>query len=177
MPAPCRPQHPGTPDSCYVIVRGCENLPITVGAVTLPTTAKLTLHTIEEKLYKPLEWVPIVDLPTGDGLVSPFSPTRVWSASQPPSPTAAPVPPSSERRLPSLLPGFLAMALLPPIPPSCRTDGRGRPASAGLHDSARRGVRQQEFPRGLLPPLHPARSGLPRHRALDRDRGLFRLGV
>ena len=60
--------------------------------MTLPTTAKLTLHTIEEKLYQPLEWVPIVDLPTGDGLVSPFSPTRVWSASQPPSPTAAPVP-------------------------------------------------------------------------------------
>ena len=39
MPAPCRPQHPGTPDSCYVIVRGCENLPVQVGTITLPDTA------------------------------------------------------------------------------------------------------------------------------------------
>ena len=49
-------QHPGTAASCYVIVRGCENLPITVGALTLPTTSKLTLHRIESKTFAPLDW-------------------------------------------------------------------------------------------------------------------------
>ena len=49
-------QHPGTAASCYVIVRGCENLPITVGALTLPTTSKLTLHRIETKTFAPLDW-------------------------------------------------------------------------------------------------------------------------
>eukprot|EP01050_Picozoa_sp_SAG11_P013020 SAG11_NODE_1491_length_4810_cov_1.999363_7_plen_327_part_00 len=62
-------QHPGAPDSCYTIVRGCENLPITVGPLTLPNTAKLRLYTIERALFQPLDWVPVVDLPSGDGLV------------------------------------------------------------------------------------------------------------
>ena len=49
-------QHPGESAHCYVIVRGCENLPITVGALTLPTTSKLTLHRIESKTFAPLDW-------------------------------------------------------------------------------------------------------------------------
>ena len=49
-------QHPGSHATCYVIVRGCENLPITVGALTLPTTSKLTLHRIESQTFAPLDW-------------------------------------------------------------------------------------------------------------------------
>ena len=33
------------------------------------TLHKLTLHKIESKLFQPLEWVPVVDLPSGTGLV------------------------------------------------------------------------------------------------------------
>ena len=53
----------------FVILRGCENLPVDVGSLTLPTTARLHLHRIENKVFQPLDWVPIVDLDTGDGLV------------------------------------------------------------------------------------------------------------
>jgi hypothetical protein len=62
-------QHPGTPATCYAIVRGCENLPLSVGGIPLPTGASLRLHKIESRLFQPLDWVPIVDLPSGDGLV------------------------------------------------------------------------------------------------------------
>jgi hypothetical protein len=41
-----------------------------VGDLELPgASARLALHKIEQKLYQPLEWVPLLDLPTGDGLV------------------------------------------------------------------------------------------------------------
>jgi len=58
----------------FVILRGCENLPINVGAITLPRTARLQLQRIEAKVFQPLDWVPIVDIPSNktapiDGLV------------------------------------------------------------------------------------------------------------
>jgi len=53
----------------FVIVRGCENLPVQVGSFTLPTAARMQLHKIEAVTFEPLAWVPIVDIPTGDGLV------------------------------------------------------------------------------------------------------------
>eukprot|EP00936_MAST-01D_sp_MAST-1D-sp1_P002659 g2659.t1 len=53
----------------FVIVRGCENLPIEVGALTLPAAARLVLQKIERRTFDSLDFVPIVDLPQGDGLV------------------------------------------------------------------------------------------------------------
>ena len=41
----------------YVIVRGCENLPIYVGDVMLPMTARMQLHKIENKTFQCLEKV------------------------------------------------------------------------------------------------------------------------
>jgi hypothetical protein len=56
-------------DPSFVIVRGCENLPVMVGAQTLPPTTRLRLHKIDGKIFEPLEWVPLLDLPSGRGLV------------------------------------------------------------------------------------------------------------
>ena len=53
----------------FVIVRGCENLPVMVGAYTLPKSARLRLHKIEGRVFQPLEWVPLLDMPSGRGLV------------------------------------------------------------------------------------------------------------
>ena len=53
----------------FVILRGCENLPVQVGTVPLPITARMQLQKIESKVFQPLDWVPIVDLPTGEGLI------------------------------------------------------------------------------------------------------------
>ena len=44
----------------YMIVRGCENLPIQVGAVTLPTAARMQTQRIAPRVFQPLEFVPIV---------------------------------------------------------------------------------------------------------------------
>lgn len=56
-------------DPSFVIVRGCENLPVMVGAHTLPPSARLRLHKIEAHLFQPLDWVPLLDIPSGRGLV------------------------------------------------------------------------------------------------------------
>ena len=53
----------------FVILRGCENLPVTVGPTTLPANARLRLHKIENTVFTPLSWVPLVDIPTGNGLI------------------------------------------------------------------------------------------------------------
>ena len=53
----------------FVIVRGCENLPIDVGTVTLPAAARLVLQKIEHRTFEALDFVPVVDLPQGDALV------------------------------------------------------------------------------------------------------------
>ena len=61
---------PGTEQGCaWVIVRGCEGLPVQVGALTLPPTARMRLHKIEAVTFPALGWVPAVDVPAGDGLV------------------------------------------------------------------------------------------------------------
>ena len=49
------------PTTSWVIVRGCENLPISIGAVPLPPTARLSLHKIEARNFKPGEHVPLLD--------------------------------------------------------------------------------------------------------------------
>ena len=59
----------GPPCPSYVIVRGCENLPVTVGSQILPPSARLTLHKIERQVFQPQQWVPLLDLPSGEGLV------------------------------------------------------------------------------------------------------------
>jgi hypothetical protein len=56
--------------TCYLIVRGAENLPIRVGDLELPgSSARLTLHKIESRVFQPLAWVPLLDLPSQDGLI------------------------------------------------------------------------------------------------------------
>ena len=62
-------QLPAGSAQCFVIVRGCEDMPVAVGSLTLPPTARLRLHKIESTVFQPLDWVNIVDLPSGDGLV------------------------------------------------------------------------------------------------------------
>lgn len=57
------------PTTSWVIVRGCESLPIAVGTVPLPPTARLSLHKIEAAVFQPGEHVPLLDLPEGGGLV------------------------------------------------------------------------------------------------------------
>ena len=41
----------------FVIVRGCENLPVAVGALTLPASARLTLQKIENRVFNSLDFV------------------------------------------------------------------------------------------------------------------------
>jgi len=57
------------PAMAYVILRGCENMPIGVGALQLPPSARLRLHKIEGETFAPFAFVPVVDLPTGRGLI------------------------------------------------------------------------------------------------------------
>lgn len=70
---------PGQPasDVIYMIVRGAENLPITIGGVTLPTTARMNLQ-ITNATFSPLDYVTLVDVPTGNGLV--FMQTLTFAA-------------------------------------------------------------------------------------------------
>eukprot|EP01116_Phalansterium_solitarium_P006355 TRINITY_DN18652_c0_g1_i1.p1 TRINITY_DN18652_c0_g1~~TRINITY_DN18652_c0_g1_i1.p1 ORF type:complete len:434 (-),score=119.58 TRINITY_DN18652_c0_g1_i1:18-1319(-) len=51
----------------YMIVRGAPSLPIDVGGIAVPSTARLQLQTFEQTV-PPLTWVPIVDVPTGSGV-------------------------------------------------------------------------------------------------------------
>ncbi len=62
---------PGSADSkvIYVIVRGTENLPTYFEGFQLPPTARLLLQKIENKVFEPLEWVRVADVPTGRGLL------------------------------------------------------------------------------------------------------------
>ena len=65
-------QAPGTHSlgQGFVILRGAENVPVEVGTVLLPPQARLQLHKIEERTFQPLDFVPIVDIASGQGLVS-----------------------------------------------------------------------------------------------------------
>ena len=63
---------PGAGASCqaFVIVRGVENLPVTIGpSLELPPTARLQLQKIENEVFQPLDYVTIADVPDGDGLL------------------------------------------------------------------------------------------------------------
>ncbi len=51
-----------------MIVRGAENLPLSFGGVPLPTTARMQLQVFNQTV-QPLEYVPIVNIPTGNGMV------------------------------------------------------------------------------------------------------------
>lgn len=53
----------------YTIVRGVENVPIVIGTFTLPSTARMTLHTLKDFVAPPLAFVSLINLPTGRGLV------------------------------------------------------------------------------------------------------------
>jgi len=53
----------------WMIVRGLENVPVRVGAIELPTTARLKLQ-VTRKTLQPLEFVDIVDVPSpSSGLI------------------------------------------------------------------------------------------------------------
>lgn len=43
---------------CYVIIRGCENLPVAIGTFLLPASARLKLHKLESVVYQPLQAYP-----------------------------------------------------------------------------------------------------------------------
>jgi len=51
----------------YMIVRGAPGLSLNFGGVEIPSTAKLLLQRVE-KVVKPLEWVPVADVPKGSGV-------------------------------------------------------------------------------------------------------------
>eukprot|EP01113_Clastostelium_recurvatum_P035244 TRINITY_DN488_c0_g1_i1.p1 TRINITY_DN488_c0_g1~~TRINITY_DN488_c0_g1_i1.p1 ORF type:complete len:437 (+),score=110.68 TRINITY_DN488_c0_g1_i1:126-1436(+) len=51
----------------YMIVRGALNVPISVGDVQVPTTAKLNLFKINAQQFNPLQWVTLANIPSGQG--------------------------------------------------------------------------------------------------------------
>jgi len=51
----------------YIIVRGAPEITIDIGGVVIPSRAKLLLQRYEQ-VAKPLEWVPVANVPTGSGL-------------------------------------------------------------------------------------------------------------
>jgi len=51
----------------YIIVRGAPNIPIDIGGVAIPSKAKLLLQRFEQTV-QPLAWVPVVNVPSGNGL-------------------------------------------------------------------------------------------------------------
>ena len=53
----------------WIIIRGNEELPTTIGGFTLPPTARLVQSRLLARLYRPLEWVTLVDLPNATGLL------------------------------------------------------------------------------------------------------------
>ena len=61
---------PGGPasDTLYMIVTGSEALPVVLGGVTLPTTARLRLAVVNSTV-QPLEFVDVLNVPTGAGAV------------------------------------------------------------------------------------------------------------
>ena len=67
------PPVPGHPEiasvSMYTQVRGAENVPVILGGVTLPPTARLHLQKIDGRNFDSLEWVPLLDVPAGSGAV------------------------------------------------------------------------------------------------------------
>ncbi len=60
--APGAPEHP----EFWWIIRGTENLPVTLGGVTLPVTARLKLYKLVDYTAQPLEEFPLCNV-KGDG--------------------------------------------------------------------------------------------------------------
>eukprot|EP01050_Picozoa_sp_SAG11_P023267 SAG11_NODE_4631_length_1827_cov_1.282407_1_plen_346_part_00 len=55
----------------YLNVRGTENLPVVLpgSGIPLPSTARLKLHKNDWQIAQPAAHVPVMDVPTGDGLM------------------------------------------------------------------------------------------------------------
>ena len=53
----------------WIILRGIENLSTDFYGFQLPSNARLRLHKIENQIYQPLSWVPLVDILNGHGLL------------------------------------------------------------------------------------------------------------
>jgi hypothetical protein len=53
----------------WIIVRGTENLPTSFFGFSLPPSARLILHKIENQTFDPLAWIRLVDIPNGRGLL------------------------------------------------------------------------------------------------------------
>eukprot|EP01103_Thecamoeba_quadrilineata_P017355 TRINITY_DN6117_c0_g1_i1.p1 TRINITY_DN6117_c0_g1~~TRINITY_DN6117_c0_g1_i1.p1 ORF type:complete len:438 (-),score=58.40 TRINITY_DN6117_c0_g1_i1:38-1324(-) len=51
----------------YIIARGASNVPINIGGILIPPHAKLN-QIITNATFQPLEWVDLVDIPSGPGL-------------------------------------------------------------------------------------------------------------
>jgi len=51
-----------------MIVRGATNLPITIGDFAIPNGARMNLMKTQGS-FSPVEWVPIAQIPTGNGLL------------------------------------------------------------------------------------------------------------
>ena len=58
----------GAGATLWMIVRGTENLPISVGGVTLPTTARLVQSRVIGT-FPPLAFVPVLDVASGSGVL------------------------------------------------------------------------------------------------------------
>ena len=141
---------PGGTAACFVILRGCENLPVTVGSLTLPTEARLGLHKIEQRTFQPGEWVPIVDLPSGDGLVYM---TAIQASSR-----------SSNYWEVSLLQPNMPSLTSPSVSSSSLT--HRTPAPLLTSTQFRIPARRPPFA-GLLSPIHAAQSVFPWNRPLN----------
>ena len=59
----------GAGDGFYIVVRGVENLPVVIGGVTLPPTARLHQSRLVNHTFQPLDYVPLVDLKEGNGMI------------------------------------------------------------------------------------------------------------
>ena len=53
----------------YVIFRGTENLPISISGLTLPASARLVQQRIDNAVYQPLDFVTLLDVPSGSGVL------------------------------------------------------------------------------------------------------------
>ena len=53
----------------WVIVRGTENLPTSFQGFQLPPTARLVLQKLENKVFQPLDFVRVADIPSGRGFL------------------------------------------------------------------------------------------------------------
>ena len=81
----CQLNLPADADSAstvvYVILRGTEDLPTVIGGVALPPSARLVQSRIEQRVFARLDFVTLLDIPAGSGLL--FSHTLAASSVNP----------------------------------------------------------------------------------------------